>query len=210
MQNYKVFINNGLIFFGQKQELPNMEPTYADFQTISLLDIPQIIDGIKTNRIAANYWVNHTDSEEAYQKFASYFEVWTAAGGIVKNNKSEILMIHRFGKWDFPKGHLEENESISEGAVREVLEETGIDSAEVVSQLPCTYHIYSFHHDWIIKKTYWYLMHSNYQGKLVPQMEEDILAAIWVPNYALHEYLCKSYPALQFLIHEAEEDDLLA
>lgn len=210
MQNYKVFINNRLIFFGQKQELPNMEPAYADFQSISLLELPKIIAQIKTNSIHVNYWVNHSNSEEAYKEFASYFEVWNAAGGIVKNNKSEILMIHRFGKWDFPKGHLEENERISDGALREVIEETGIDSAELISQLPCTYHIYSFHKDWIIKKTYWYLMYSSFQGKLVPQMEEDILAAIWVPNYALHEYICKSYPALQFLVGDLEEDGLLS
>lgn len=209
MQNYKVFINNRLIFFGQKQELPNIELAGADFQTISLLELPQIIAQIKTNLIETNYWVSHINTEEAFKEFTSYFEVWSAAGGIVKNSKSEILMIHRFGKWDFPKGHLEENESVSEGAVREVIEETGIDSANIITPLPCTYHIYSFHQDWIVKKTYWYLMQSDFQGKLVPQMEEDILAAIWVPNYALHEYICKSYPALQFLIAGVEKDGLL-
>lgn len=210
MQNYKVFINNRLIFFGQKQELPNIELAGADFQTISLLELPQIIAQIKTNTFEANYWVNHSNTEEAFKEFTSHFEVWSAAGGIVKNNKSEILMIHRFGKWDFPKGHLEEGESVMAGAVREVIEETGIDTAKIITQLSCTYHIYSFHKDWIVKKTYWYIMQSDFQGKLVPQMEEDILAAIWVPNYALHEYICKSYPALQFLIADAEKDGLLA
>lgn len=210
MQNYKVFINNRLIFFGQKQELPNIELAGADFQSLSLLEIPQIIGEIKTGRLDNNYWLKHEDTEEAFKEFCAYFEVWAAAGGVVKNAKSEILMIHRFGKWDFPKGHLEVNERISEGAIREVIEETGIASAEIIIQLPCTYHIYSFHHDWILKKTYWYLMRSDFQGKLVPQMEEDILAAIWVPNYALQEYICKSYPALQFLIADVEKDGLLA
>ncbi len=209
MQNYKVFINNRLIFFGQMQELPNIELADADFQSLSLLELPKIIDQIKTGHLEKNYCLNHENTEEAFKEFTSYFEVWSAAGGIVKNAKSEILMIHRFGRWDFPKGHLEEDETISQGAVREVMEETGIDSADIICQLPCTYHIYSFKKDWIVKKTYWYLMQSNFQGKLVPQMEEDILAAVWIPNYALHEYICKSYPAIQLLIADVEKDGLL-
>ena len=47
---------------------------------------------------------------------------------ILKDNK--ILMVKEakkecFGKWAFPAGHLEENEDIFKGALREVYEETG-------------------------------------------------------------------------------------
>ena len=49
---------------------------------------------------------------------------------IIKDNK--ILMVKEtkkecYGKWAFPAGHLEENESIIEGAKRETKEETGCD-----------------------------------------------------------------------------------
>lgn len=49
---------------------------------------------------------------------------------VVKNNK--ILMVKEakkscHGKWAFPAGHLEENETIFEGIKRETKEETGCD-----------------------------------------------------------------------------------
>ena len=47
---------------------------------------------------------------------------------IVKNNK--ILMVKEakkkcYGQWSFPGGHVEENELITDAAIREVYEETG-------------------------------------------------------------------------------------
>lgn len=47
---------------------------------------------------------------------------------IVKNNK--VLMVKEakkecYGKWAFPAGHLEKNETVFEGALRETKEETG-------------------------------------------------------------------------------------
>ena len=50
-------------------------------------------------------------------------------GGIIeKDNK--ILMVKEakkkcYGKWNVPAGHLEDGETIFEGAIREILEETG-------------------------------------------------------------------------------------
>ena len=40
--------------------------------------------------------------------FFKHFTVIKAAGGLVKNNKGEILLIFRRGKWDLPKGKLDE------------------------------------------------------------------------------------------------------
>ena len=47
---------------------------------------------------------------------------------VMQNNK--ILMVKEakkmcYGKWSFPAGHLEDNETLGEGAKRETLEETG-------------------------------------------------------------------------------------
>ena len=51
---------------------------------------------------------------------------------VVKRD-DEILLIQEwkqncYGKWNVPSGHLEENEDILAGAVREVKEETGLDA----------------------------------------------------------------------------------
>ena len=50
-----------------------------------------------------------------------------AAGGLVHNAKGQYLMIRRNDIWDLPKGHQEKGEEISQTALREVFEETGIE-----------------------------------------------------------------------------------
>ena len=44
------------------------------------------------------------------------------------NNDIYVLLIkHNVGHWSFPKGHVEENETEEETAIREIKEETNID-----------------------------------------------------------------------------------
>ncbi len=56
-----------------------------------------------------------------------------SAGGLVyrqQGREVDICMIKdSYGRWTFPKGHLEANESLEEAARREISEETGIDEA---------------------------------------------------------------------------------
>ena len=51
-------------------------------------------------------------------------------GAVVINEKREFLLIkHRNGEhWDFPKGHKEDGESSEDTALREILEETGLET----------------------------------------------------------------------------------
>lgn len=50
-------------------------------------------------------------------------------GAVIINEKKEFLLIRHKngGHWDFPKGHKEDGESSRETALREVLEETGLE-----------------------------------------------------------------------------------
>jgi len=48
------------------------------------------------------------------------------AGGIVLLDKGVVLRRTAKGEWVFPKGDVEEGELLSEAAVREVAEETGL------------------------------------------------------------------------------------
>ncbi len=54
-------------------------------------------------------------------------QIVLAAGGIIRNNSSEFLVIHRpkYDDWSFPKGKLDNGEKLEECALREVHEETG-------------------------------------------------------------------------------------
>lgn len=52
-----------------------------------------------------------------------------AAGGIIINDDGELLIVHRpkYDDWSFPKGKLDHGEDLEECALREVLEETGLN-----------------------------------------------------------------------------------
>ena len=54
--------------------------------------------------------LHHTDLNTLFKNFKSFYSVVAAAGGVVKNDKDEILSIFRRGNWDFPKGKIEDGE----------------------------------------------------------------------------------------------------
>lgn len=60
--------------------------------------------------------------------------------GCVVEDKDKFLMVQegsekRYGLWNYPGGHLEEDENIIEGAIRETFEETGYH-VEISGVLP--------------------------------------------------------------------------
>ena len=67
--------------------------------------------------------------------FFKHFKLVKAAGGLVINKSGEVLLIFRRGKWDLPKGKLDDNESLVECAVREVQEETGLKNLETGKEI---------------------------------------------------------------------------
>ena len=142
------------------------------------------------------------DSTKAFEQFARDFRIIHAAGGIVRNENNEILMIYRLGKWDFPKGKVEEGEQYNEAALREVQEETGLHDITLGISLPSTFHTYELHGEPILKETHWYDMRAP-QQPLVPQTEEDISQAVWVPMDEVDAKMELSYPSLKALWKEA-------
>ena len=76
---------------------------------------------------------------ENWKDFSDNYKVIEAAGGLVFNQKNEILMIFRNGKWDLPKGKLEAGESVESCAVREVEEECGVSDLKIIKKLKDTF-----------------------------------------------------------------------
>jgi 8-oxo-dGTP pyrophosphatase MutT (NUDIX family) len=128
--------------------------------------------------------------------FFKHFHVIKAAGGVVKNENEEILLMFRRGKWDLPKGKLDDGETLEECAKREVEEETGLKKLEIIKAITITYHTYVQFGKHNLKETHWYAMQTKGNEKLIPQTEEDITELAWVKKEDLQEYLSNSFPAI--------------
>lgn len=135
--------------------------------------------------------------------FFKHFELIKAGGGLVKNKREEILMIFRRGKWDLPKGKLDEGETIEECAKREVEEETGLQKLTVIKPLMITYHTYNLFGKHNLKETHWFLMHATGNEELIPQTEEEISEIKWVKKGDLESYLKNTFPTIEMVLKEA-------
>lgn len=136
--------------------------------------------------------------EQEWNRFAQDYTLIHAAGGIVTNENDEILMIFRLGCWDFPKGKVEAGEDWQTAAIREVEEETGLRNILLQEAFANTYHTYILKDKPILKITHWYSMQAHAQS-LVPQTEEDIAQAVWVPRKEVAAKLETSYASLRTL-----------
>ena len=124
-----------------------------------------------------------------------------AAGGRVTNDKNEILFIFRDKKWDLPKGKVEKNENISQTAIREVKEETGIKNLMIVKPLDKTYHIFKRAKKTYLKETYWFEMKSNHDKKFAPQISEGITRVEWISQEKIQLIMKNTYENIKFLIY---------
>lgn len=105
-----------------------------------------------------------------------------AAGGVVINQYDELLMIYRRTIWDLPKGHLEKNETLEQCALREVREETGLQTLEVMRFLGISEHVYFDNklNEEVTKQTHWYEMRGDKHERLQPLEIEGIEWIDWL------------------------------
>ena len=147
-----------------------------------------------------------TDPEVMLGYLKEFYTYLEAAGGVVKNPEGEYLFIKRFGIWDLPKGKIEKNETPRKAAIREVEEETGIENLTIVKPIAKSWHIYPWKESTVLKQTYWFLMESDFRGKLIPQTKEDITEARWLKHDDAVEALQNSYRSLRetFLVNNLQ------
>ncbi len=121
-----------------------------------------------------------SDVDDAVDLLESLFERMDAAGGLVeRKSDGKFLFIFRRGRWDLPKGKVDEGETIPEAALREVREETDLHDVELGPQLAVTRHTYKLKSQRILKYTYWFKMQSE-GVDAHPQTEEDIEEVRWM------------------------------
>jgi 8-oxo-dGTP pyrophosphatase MutT (NUDIX family) len=124
-----------------------------------------------------------------------------AAGGVVVNDKGDILFIFRNGYWDLPKGKVEPEENLEAAALREIQEETGIVNATLIRSILPTFHTYYVGKTLVLKETRWFEIHSN-DTRLTPQTEEGITELKWINPTELPDILNKSYENIRLLLSE--------
>ena len=143
-------------------------------------------------------------SRQALQReLFNLYEPVDAAGGVVMNEREEVLMIFRRGKWDLPKGKCDDDEDIESCALREVSEETGLKQLRLGEKICDTYHVYAQNGQNLLKCTAWYRMGGTLTEVLVPQEEENILEARWIAGRDLAPILFKSYEAIREVLLQA-------
>lgn len=129
-----------------------------------------------------------------------------AAGGLVFNEKKQLLMIFRREKWDLPKGKLDKGEKIEDCALREVEEETGLKELVLKKFAGLTYHEYfdKYSNQNVIKETHWYEMFAPGDQPLIPQTDEDIQEIEWVDEQHTHEKLNNTYPNIIEIVEKVK------
>ncbi|WP_333661318.1 NUDIX hydrolase [Chishuiella changwenlii] len=190
---YKVFFNESLLTFRNQS---TSEAKNILFQNESQFD--EAFHLLSSN--TANFVNIFSDDIEAvWAKFLHNYKHIKAAGGIVRNPDDEFLFIHRLGKWDLPKGKMEEGETKEESAIREIEEECSITNLELKQFLMPTYHIY-FLKEYIIKETFWFEVFYNGNELPIPQQEEGIEFVGWKKKDEIPQLLKNSYPNIQLLL----------
>lgn len=172
---YTIFINDSVIYLDEKPQ-KSTEIIAKKYNSDNFLDL---VKKILNEGKATKFCFFHHNIDELFEKFKNSFKIIEAGGGIVFNEKEEILWIYRNNIWDLPKGKIDEGETKEIAAVREVKEECGIKNVVLREYVMTTYHIYQYKKNIILKVTYWYKMASNSKEKLIPQLEEDITKIEW-------------------------------
>lgn len=193
---YKIYINQNVLVISQldnfsQEVLHNVaNNSESAVLTISKEEIINITG--QKNIICAN-------PTAVFNQLKQQFTLINAAGGIVKNSQSEYLFIFRRGKWDLPKGKLDDGEDFETAAIREVQEECGITHIELGDLYHLSYHIYEENNDWILKQTNWYLMKSE-EKNLIPQLSEGITQTAWLPTSQFEKVRENTYASIDEII----------
>lgn len=142
---------------------------------------------------------------ETLAAFESYKQdkiIIEAAGGLVFNHQNDLLMIYRRGVWDLPKGKVDDGETLEQCAVREVMEETGLQHIQLIEFLTTTYHTYKQKGITILKPSHWFKMVSSVEEILIPQTEEDITQIKWMSKAEAYEVKNKMYPTIRLIVEQ--------
>lgn len=191
---YKVFVNDSpLILTNRLSETVN-----GNYFLLNGTAIKDAISALVKNKLEEAY-IYHPNNEEILKKFTKKIPLVVAAGGVVTNKEGKVLFIYRNEKWDLPKGKLDKGESLEECAIREVMEETGVENLVIENFLKTTYHVFKRNGKYKLKEVHWFAMKTDYQGKLKGEKKEGIVKAKWKGPQKIKKALENSYSNIRIL-----------
>ncbi|SFC61660.1 ADP-ribose pyrophosphatase YjhB, NUDIX family [Parapedobacter composti] len=179
----------------------------TNFQTIDHqeFDFEKLFKQTKSSGFFVTFFILIEKPKEILHVIKKKVRLIKASGGLVKNGEGSYLFIHRLGKWDLPKGKVDEGESMKKAAVREVSEECGIKVDYLGQKILTTYHAYQMKGELVLKKTNWYEMGVNKIPKLKPQVEEDITEAIWLAKEKFTKIRENTYPLIEDILDTIQQ-----
>ena len=94
----------------KKQKKKNQNFTVLDYRNVhadvSYSFLQQALQGLPSGIIICN------SVSKQMNQFFSQYRIIKAAGGLVLNERDEVLLIYRRNKWDLPKGKVDEGEKL--------------------------------------------------------------------------------------------------
>ena len=194
---YKVFFNQKLIVLTTDIISPKED---SPFFYVKFTNKKFVVQMLKSKKVKMLY-LYHSKEDKLWYYFLNMFKLIEAAGGLVRNLKTNhFLFIFRNKKWDLPKGRINKNEEVQKAAIREVEEETGVENLSITKPLNTTYHIFKRNRKYRLKKTFWYLMETDYNGELTPEIKEGIEKAIWIDKKLIVSLKSQMYQNINLII----------
>jgi len=193
------YLDSLLVVTENKEKYPEAVPRFAGDKT-ALVNFAEEWINDENRRDAVVYGY---DAAKMFRHLEKHFKYVEAAGGVVRNSENKLLFIRRWNIWDLPKGKVNKHEDVRHCALREVEEETGVSGLRMTGELPVSYHFYFWKDKLHLKKTFWFLMETDYNGPLKPQREEDISEVAWLDAAGCRKAFGETYRSLRETLQDA-------
>lgn len=177
--NKHIYYNNKCLRIGEIVTENTHNQDIVNFNELPEKKLKEILSDFLNESNSKDLFIVTKNTQNAFEQLKKEFYFIEAAGGLIQKDET-YLFIKRLGKWDLPKGKLDEDETPELAAVRECEEECAVKGLTIIKALPNTYHIYGFKKNFALKVTYWYHMKTSYNKPLKPQTEENIEEVKWM------------------------------